>query len=95
MDRIGIRDLRNDTSRVVKRARAGERIIVTIDGVPAAELGPLSRREGTMTRDDLIAAGLLTPRTVDPATLPPARPIPAARGAPSTDELISEDRGED
>ena len=95
MDRIGIRELRNDTSRVVKRARAGERIVVTINGVPAAELGPMSRREGTMSRDELIAAGLLTPRTVDPTTLPPARPIPADPGSRTTDELISEDRDED
>jgi prevent-host-death family protein len=93
MDRIGIRELRNETSRVVRRARAGERIIVTIDGVPAAELGPLSRREGTMTRDDLIAAGLLVPRTVDPATLPPARPLESSPGLSLTD-LVLEDRSD-
>lgn len=59
--RVGIRDLRNNVAAVVRRAAAGERIVVTSDGVPVAVLGPLVPAAGGVTLDDLIAAGLLTP----------------------------------
>ena len=89
MDRIGIRELRNDTSRVVKRARAGERIIVTIDGVPAAELGPLTTSDKP-TLEELIAAGLVRPplTRARPGT---ANPVDAGPG-PTTTEIIMADR---
>ncbi len=90
MERIAIRDLRNCTSQVVRRARAGERIIITVDGVPAAQLVPLD--EGTRERsvDDLIATGLLLPRrTETPART--AKPIraPADR---TTAQILDEHR---
>jgi prevent-host-death family protein len=61
MDRVGIRELRNNVAAVVRRAAAGERITVTVDGVPAAQLGPLSPAGGALTLDDLVAAGLAQP----------------------------------
>jgi len=94
MDRIGIRELRNDTSRVVKRARAGELFIVTINGVPAAEIGPLSTRSDKRTLEELVAAGLVRPRMRRPEP-GRARPIPAEPGSPTTAELLLEDRGDD
>ncbi len=60
MERIGIRELRNNVAAVVRRATAGERIVVTVDGVPAAQLGPLDA-PAAPTIDDLIAAGLAHP----------------------------------
>ncbi len=43
------RELRNNISEVLRRAEAGERIVVTVDGRPVAELGPLSgSRTATM-----------------------------------------------
>jgi prevent-host-death family protein len=54
--RIGIRELRNDVAAVVRRASAGERIVVTVDGRPVAQLGPLEPT-GSPTLDDLIASG--------------------------------------
>jgi prevent-host-death family protein len=39
-----IRDLRNHGGEVIDRARAGERITITRDGEPVAELRPLARR---------------------------------------------------
>jgi prevent-host-death family protein len=42
MQRIPVRELRNQASRVVRRARAGERLIITVDGIAAAEIGPVS-----------------------------------------------------
>jgi prevent-host-death family protein len=54
--RIGVRELRNDVAAVVRRAAAGERIVVTVDGRPVAQLGPLEPT-GAPTLDDLIATG--------------------------------------
>ncbi len=39
---IAQRELRNQVSRVLRRAERGERFTVTVDGRPVAELGPLS-----------------------------------------------------
>lgn len=39
-----IRDLRNHGAEVIDRVTAGERIIVTRDGRPVAELRPLGRK---------------------------------------------------
>lgn len=43
MGEVTIRDLRNQGGAVVDRVRAGERITITRDGVPVAELRPVSR----------------------------------------------------
>ncbi|MBA2253665.1 MAG: type II toxin-antitoxin system prevent-host-death family antitoxin [Chloroflexi bacterium] len=90
MERIGIRELRNNASRVVRRAQAGHRIVITVDGVPAARIGPLDDGHPDRTLDDLIAAGLvIPPRT----TVPPARPhpVPAPSGESSI-EVLRRDR---
>ena len=60
MDRVGIRVLRNNVAAVVRRAAAGERIVVTVDGVPTAQLGPLEPATGP-TIDDLVASDLVVP----------------------------------
>ncbi len=60
LDRVGIRELRNNVAAVVRRAGAGERVVITVDGTPVAQLGPLSG-EGALTLDDLVAAGLARP----------------------------------
>lgn len=72
MQRIGIRNLRNDVAAVVRRASAGERIVVTVDGEPVAQLGPLEPT-GNPTLDDLAAAGMvrLANRTDRPAAPQP------------------------
>jgi antitoxin (DNA-binding transcriptional repressor) of toxin-antitoxin stability system len=58
MERVGIRGLRNDVAAIIRRAGGGERIIVTVDGEPIAQLGPLEAT-GAPTIDDLAAAGLV------------------------------------
>ncbi|MEO1064252.1 MAG: type II toxin-antitoxin system prevent-host-death family antitoxin [Actinomycetota bacterium] len=74
--RVGIRELRNRVAAVVRRAEGGERIVVTVDGRPAARLVPIEP-EGEPTLDDLVAAGLLRgpqrsdrPAAPDPADVP-------------------------
>lgn len=40
MERIGLRELRQHASEIVRRAEAGEEVLVTVAGRPAAVLGP-------------------------------------------------------
>ena len=86
MDRIAVRELRNQASRVVRRARAGERLIITVDGVPAAEIGPVSAAERVMSLDELIATGAVVGARVRAAARP-AKPVPAPSGRSSLDVL--------
>ncbi len=37
---VGVRDLRNDTARVVDALRAGERVTLTVRGEPIADIVP-------------------------------------------------------
>lgn len=91
MERVGVRELRNNVAAVVRRAAAGERIVVTVDGVPAAQLGPLDA-PAAPTIDDLIAAGLAQP--------PGRRDRPAAPDAEDAavdirpDSVLDELRGQ-
>ncbi|MBX7435486.1 type II toxin-antitoxin system prevent-host-death family antitoxin [Mycobacterium sp. Y57] len=41
---VTVRDLRNHGGEVLRRVERGERIVVTRDGTPVAELSPLPRR---------------------------------------------------
>jgi prevent-host-death family protein len=59
---IGIRELRAALADAVRRAGAGESIVVTIGGRPVARLGPLEPAGGP-TLEDLIATGaVVSPR---------------------------------
>jgi len=55
---VGIRELRADLSRYLKRVREGEEILVTDRGTPIARITPA---DGRSKLDELIAAGVLTP----------------------------------
>jgi prevent-host-death family protein len=87
MERIGIRELRQDASSYVDRATQGERFVITNRGREVAELGPLN--------DDALAAlegrGELRRASRDLADLEPPR---ARRGRPSTSAALDELRGE-
>jgi prevent-host-death family protein len=56
-DRVGIRELRQDLSRYLRRVRKGERLVVTERGRPLAVLSPWAE-EGNVI-DQLVAAGRL------------------------------------
>jgi prevent-host-death family protein len=43
MNTVTVRDLRNSGGEVLRRVEHGERIVVTRDGTPVAELRPLPR----------------------------------------------------
>ncbi|MBA2414330.1 MAG: type II toxin-antitoxin system prevent-host-death family antitoxin [Geodermatophilaceae bacterium] len=58
MIRVASRELRNATAGLLRRAGSGERVIITVNGEPVAELGPLSTdpaRRRWITRSELAA----------------------------------------
>ena len=48
---ISVRDLRNTVSEVLRRVEAGERLTVTVDRRPVAEIVPLRRRRAVSAAD--------------------------------------------
>jgi prevent-host-death family protein len=66
MSEASIRDLRNHGGEVVERARRGERITITRDGEPVAEVVPLPRAR--LSAEALIQRFRKLP-TVDPQRL--------------------------
>ena len=69
---IGSRELRSNLATALKRVGAGERLVVTVDGRPVAQLGPLEP-SGTPTLVDLAASGLIEPpRRAQPIEPPEA-----------------------
>lgn len=57
---IGTRELRANLAGTVRRAAAGERVVITVEGRPVAQLGPVEPA-GAATLTDLAAAGLVDP----------------------------------
>jgi len=90
MDSVGIRELRNQVAEVVRRAGRGERVAITVDGTPVAQIGPL-HPEGSPSLSDLAGAGLIRlPGRVDH----PPSPTPAAIAVDvRSDRVIAELRG--
>ena len=60
MDQIGTRELRANLAAALRQAGAGERVVITVDGRPVAQLGPLAP-VGAPTLEELAASGLLDP----------------------------------
>jgi prevent-host-death family protein len=56
MERVGVRELRQNLSVYLRRVREGESLEVTERGRPVAVLAPL--RDGAGALDRLVAAGL-------------------------------------
>lgn len=56
---VGLRELRQQASELVRRAEAGEEILVSVAGRPAARLGPIDRKRWRTGRE--IAPMMVTP----------------------------------
>jgi prevent-host-death family protein len=87
---IGTRELRANLAAALRQVAAGERLVITVDGRPVAQLAPLEP-SGSPTLDDLAASGLVDP---------PRRPPPAAAPEPADtavdvrlDRVLAEVRG--
>jgi prevent-host-death family protein len=89
---LGIRELRADLATHVRRAAAGQQIIVTVGGRPAATLGPPTPTDANgQTLDILVASGLVVaPRR--PGLAPRAAPVPIWSGV-RLDRALGELRG--
>ena len=88
MGSVGLRALKQNASAVVARASAGERVIITENGRPVAQMLPL----GADRLADLQAAGLLRAATASMSDIgpPPARGRRRALG-----DVLAEMRDED
>lgn len=95
MASVGIRNLKNQLSRYVRRVAAGERVVVTDRGRVVAELVPPSADSpagGRSRYEELVAVGVIRPALERGDLLAdlPALHLPAGTAA----ALIDEDRGE-
>jgi len=90
----GVRELKDNLSRYIRRIEAGERIVVTAHGRVVAELVPPSRSEtGNRRRyEALVASGVIRPALEDGDPLEgwPDITLPPGTAA----DLIDSDRGE-
>ncbi|MEY3290168.1 MAG: hypothetical protein RLY19_259 [Actinomycetota bacterium] len=73
---VGMREFRSALSTYIRRAQMGERVVVTVDGSPVAQLSNMGSDYSGITIADLVARGLvLAPRRrgdwvpVEPLTL--------------------------
>ncbi len=90
----GIRELKDNLSRYIRRIEAGERVAITTHGRVVAELVPPgTKAKGTPSRfDELVASSVIRPplEAGDPTEGWPNIRLPAGTAA----ELIDADRGE-
>ena len=90
----GIRELKDNLSRYIRRIEAGERIVITAHGRVVAELvQPGATAKSTPRRfDELVASGVIRPplEAGDPTEGWPDIGLPAGTAA----ELIDAERGE-
>lgn len=87
-ERVGVRELRQNLSRWLRRVEAGETFEVTERGQPIAVLAPIVRESGALRR--LAAAGRLAHVGTGLAELGP----PPADGGPSISDALEEERAE-
>ncbi len=86
MQRVGIRELRQNAGAVIRRAASGETIEVTEHGRPVARIVPL---RGGSVLDQMIAEGRATGTRGDLLDLKPLAPI---AGKPLLSEILAEMR---
>lgn len=53
---VSVRELRNQTAEVLRRVEGGERVRVTVDRRPVAELAPLPTRGTWVPRERVLSA---------------------------------------
>jgi prevent-host-death family protein len=87
---VGIRDLRADVATLVRRAGAGEHVIISVAGRAVAHLGPLRTVDGPIHLVDLVASGrVIGPRRTGSYSAPD--PVPVWQGS-RIDRLLQEIR---
>ena len=84
---VGVRELRQDASKVLGLVKSGESVIVTEWGKPVAEIRPIQ----ATTIQDLIDAGLITPAK-DKFDAQVFEPLPNPEGRTLLKEFLKERR---
>ena len=84
---VGVRELRQDASKVLGLVKSGESVIVTECGKPVAEIRPIQ----ATTIQDLIDAGLITPAK-DKFDAKVFEPLPNPEGRTLLKEFLKERR---
>lgn len=92
MERIGVRELRQNASRYLALVKAGETVEVTERGKLIALLVPPQRSRSA--RDRLIAGGRLIPASTPTGRVRSPRPVPVEPGEPTNQELLDSEREE-
>lgn len=91
MNRVGVRELKQNASAVLERVRNGQSVEVTDRGRPIALIVPIPGPEDEIGR--LIAEGLATPANGNLSDLPAPIRLPQGRLLPS--EALAELRADD
>ena len=89
MNTIGIRELKQNASEVIKRVSSGEWLVVTDRGRPVAQISPIN----SSAFGRLIDAGLVKPATNELSSLP--KPLKAPRGVSLSNMIIEERQGDE
>jgi prevent-host-death family protein len=90
MERIGVRELRQNASRYLALVKAGETVEVTERGVLVAVLAPPAGPRSA--RDALIATGRLLAATSPTGRVRSSRPVAISDREPSNQELLDAER---
>lgn len=96
MDRIGVRELRQNASKYLDRVKRGESIEVTERGVPVAVIGPVPTVKKSRVQE-LMDEGRMTPGRGDFAAWLVANPptsIDSEYSGPSIADILDEQRGD-
>lgn len=83
MDRVGVRELKQNASRVLERVKAGESVEITEHGRPVARLVPLREGDGY---DRLVESGEVLLGTQDVLA---SVPVSVDAGGVLSDELTA------
>jgi prevent-host-death family protein len=89
MERVGVRELRQNLSVYLRRVKAGERLEVTERGEPVARLEPLADADDVITR--LERRGLIARRATGRGDLSGVKPLKLELERPLS-ELVDEMR---
>lgn len=92
MERIGVRELRQNASRYLALVKTGETVEVTERGELVALL--VSPQRSRSTRDRLVAAGTLVPAANPTGRLRAPRPVSVAPDEPTNQELLDAERAD-
>lgn len=92
MERIGVRELRQNASRYLARVKQGQTVEVSERGRLVALLVPPHRSQGA--RDRLIGAGRLIPASNPTGRLRSPQPVRVSAGEPTNQQLLDDERDE-